>query len=170
MIKQSKLSGIPGIIVEHAYVSNSGDCKKYLSTEEQLAKLGEADALGLAKYFGLTENVIPELTRAEEDGQGGIRLEWKPLEHMDGYIVYRRIAGEEKFCSIADVAGAESISYTDNEAVEGITYEYCICAYHKGKVAVGATSMSDFLTAQVQLKEKPDGVEQKEPSEQTKNL
>ena len=46
---------IPSIILEHAFLDNESDYRNYLSTEEQLAALGRADALGLAKTLGLEE-------------------------------------------------------------------------------------------------------------------
>ena len=50
-----KEQGIPGLIVEHAFLTNTNDVNKYLSTEEGLKKLGIADAKGIAKYLGLSK-------------------------------------------------------------------------------------------------------------------
>lgn len=46
---------IPGIIVEHAFLSNSSDVNNYLKTETGLKKLGVADAKGIAQYLGLAK-------------------------------------------------------------------------------------------------------------------
>ena len=51
----NKENNIPGIIVEHAFISNSGDANTYLKTEGGLKSLGVADATGIAKYFGLAK-------------------------------------------------------------------------------------------------------------------
>lgn len=48
-------NSIPGIILEQAFLDHSGDYYNYLSSEEKLAALGRADALGLAKTLGLEE-------------------------------------------------------------------------------------------------------------------
>lgn len=48
-----KEQGIPGLIVEHAFLSNSSDVNNFLKTESGLKKLGIADATGIAKYLGL---------------------------------------------------------------------------------------------------------------------
>ena len=50
----AKEAGIPGIIVEHAFLTNSGD-RTYLDSEADLKKLGVADATGIAKYLGLSK-------------------------------------------------------------------------------------------------------------------
>ena len=51
----AKEAGIPGIIVEHAFLSNVNDVNKFLKTEAGLKKLGVADATGIAKYLGLSK-------------------------------------------------------------------------------------------------------------------
>lgn len=51
----SKERGIPGIIIEHAFISNSSDANNFLKTEEGLKKLGVADATGIAQYLGLSK-------------------------------------------------------------------------------------------------------------------
>ena len=51
----NKENGIPGIIVEHAFISNSSDVNRFLSSESGLKKLGVADATGIAKYLGLVK-------------------------------------------------------------------------------------------------------------------
>ena len=59
-----KEAGIPGLIVEHAFISNSGDANKFLKTEAGLKSLGVADATGIAKYLGLSKGYWDE----DEDG------------------------------------------------------------------------------------------------------
>lgn len=51
IVRQSKEYNILGIIVEHAFISNSNDVNQYLSSDEKLRNLGKADAKGIMKYF-----------------------------------------------------------------------------------------------------------------------
>jgi N-acetylmuramoyl-L-alanine amidase len=44
--------GIPGIIVEHCFVDNASD-KNFCDSDEDLQRLGMADAIGIANYLGL---------------------------------------------------------------------------------------------------------------------
>ena len=53
--RNCKLRNIPGIIVEHAFISNSSDVNSFLKTEEGLKSLGVADATGIAKYLNLSK-------------------------------------------------------------------------------------------------------------------
>ena len=50
-----KENNIPGIIVEHAFLTNTSDVNNFLKTEAGLKKLGVADATGIAKYLGLSK-------------------------------------------------------------------------------------------------------------------
>ncbi len=75
-------NNIPGIILEHAFLDNRGDYETYLSTEEKLAALGRADALGLAKTLGLEEKepswVLPFLDVPEGDWYSdAVRYVWE---------------------------------------------------------------------------------------------
>ena len=53
IVKNSLLSEIPGIIVEHAFIDDPEDYQKFLSSDEKLKQLGEADAKAVAKYYRL---------------------------------------------------------------------------------------------------------------------
>ncbi len=64
VIRRSKLAGFPGLIVEHAFISNANDAKNYLGSDAALKKLGVADATGIAKYFGLSKSTtVPSSSR-----------------------------------------------------------------------------------------------------------
>ena len=52
---ESAKYGFPGLIIEHAFLTNVNDANTYLKTEAGLKKLGVADANGIVKYFGLTK-------------------------------------------------------------------------------------------------------------------
>lgn len=54
VIKHSKNAGFPGVIVEHAYVSNASDAA-FLKSESNLQALGIADATGIAEYLGISK-------------------------------------------------------------------------------------------------------------------
>ena len=47
-----KKSGIPGVIVEHAFITNETDRNNFLQTEEGLKKLGVANANAIARTLG----------------------------------------------------------------------------------------------------------------------
>lgn len=51
IIRNTKYNDILGIIIEHGYVSNKNDARTYLSSDEDLKCLGEADAAGIINYL-----------------------------------------------------------------------------------------------------------------------
>lgn len=55
VIKHSKNAGFPGIIIEHAFLSNASDAANFLSSEANLKKLGVADATGIAEHYKLSK-------------------------------------------------------------------------------------------------------------------
>ena len=57
VIKRSKEYGIPAVIVEHAFINNPSDAA-FLSQEENLQSLGEADAIGIAQAYGLSTEAV----------------------------------------------------------------------------------------------------------------
>ena len=51
VVRLCKTAGICGILVEHAYLSNTSDFENFLSSDAKLKKLGEADAAGIISYL-----------------------------------------------------------------------------------------------------------------------
>jgi N-acetylmuramoyl-L-alanine amidase len=72
VIRSSKRVGIPGLIVEHAFVTNKKDCTTYLGSADALRKLGVADADGIAAYFGLAKasDSVDDSGSQKPDGTG----------------------------------------------------------------------------------------------------
>ena len=66
VIKRSKYAGFPGLIVEHAYVSNHDDSTTFLNGNDRLKRLGVADATGIAEYFDLILDQAPVLQTPQQ--------------------------------------------------------------------------------------------------------
>ncbi|MBE6464355.1 MAG: hypothetical protein E7003_03405 [Eggerthellaceae bacterium] len=56
VIYRSRLAGIPGIIVEHAFIDNASDADTYLASESSRKELGVADATGVANQYSLLKD------------------------------------------------------------------------------------------------------------------
>ena len=90
----AKEHGIPGIIVEHAFVTNSSDVNNYLNNEAGLKKLGVADATGIAKYFGLEKEGWQKDSKGwwYQSGSGYLKNQWALIKgnwyyfDSDGYM------------------------------------------------------------------------------------
>ena len=77
VIQQSKRAGFPGIIVEHAYLSNQSDYNNYLSSDAKLKKLGEADAKGIITYLD-TSGYVGKWVQSGS--------QWKYLNYDGSYV------------------------------------------------------------------------------------
>lgn len=144
VIRNSKTSGFPGLIVEHAYISNASDCTKYLGSNSMLTKLGEADAAGIASYYGLVPKTSVSVTSAELTSDNHVQISWKPAANVDGYCVYRREEGDTAFTCIKKIKGTKITSYTDNTNVRGVSYEYGVAGYHTAKNATTYTTFTNL--------------------------
>lgn len=134
VINTSNKKGIPGIIVEHAFLSNASDASKYLKTEAGLKKLGVADATGIATYLGLSKKAtVTELDTTVlttiSQNKGAVTVNWEKVANASGYYVYRKLEGES-WTRIAKVTSGSTLSYTDSAAPEGNTYIYTVKAYN----------------------------------------
>ena len=56
VIKRSKEYGFPAVLVEHAFIDNSGDAYEFLAREDKVRDMGYADAEAIAQYYGLSKN------------------------------------------------------------------------------------------------------------------
>ena len=116
VIRRSKLYGIPAVIVEHAFVNNPSDAA-FLSSEDNLKKLGVADALGIASAWNLsTEEVeydADDLFVSDVDGvNGSFKITLK------GATPTSRIASV-KFKVYPTADSSESYLYTANDEGNG---------------------------------------------------
>ena len=73
----ARYAGIPGLIVEHAFVTNEGDAAK-LASAEWRSEMGKADARGIANYYGLSKKA---------DGDGGGSSSGSGLEQVGEEVV-----------------------------------------------------------------------------------
>lgn len=155
VIKRCKENGIPGLIVEHAFISNASDAQNYLSTDEQLKKLGVADATAIAEYYGLVKglgfNSIQSL-----DGST-MNLSWSQIVGVTGYCIYRSTSSGDGFEEVAKIDSAATTTWKDTGLNPGTTYYYKIRTYTQTKddikygkystVASGTTMTSPVISS-----------------------
>lgn len=65
IIRNGVLNNLSSILIEHAFLDNDSDYDTYLSSDEGLRTLAQADARGIARYYQLiskeTGEILPEL-------------------------------------------------------------------------------------------------------------
>lgn len=129
VIKRCKENGIPGLIVEHAFVSNASDAKNYLSTDEQLKKLGVADATGIAEYYGLKKGL--GFNSVQSKSSTTMELSWAAQTGITGYCIYRSLSSGDGFTKVATISSATTTTWKDTGLKPGTTYYYKIRSYTK---------------------------------------
>lgn len=120
----AKEAGIPGITVEHAFLSNSNDVNEFLKTEAGLKKLGVADATGIAEYLGL-----------EKTGE--------KVSIEEGTYILESALGTDKVANVANgsMNNQAAVTLNSNNDVSSQRFEiisagsgyYYIIAEHSGK-------------------------------------
>lgn len=144
--RMCKAAGITGIIVEHAFISNSGDVNKFLKTESGLKSLGVADANGIVKYYGLQKDAWAKpVLKTPTATYLGTNISWNSVTGATGYAVYRK-TGTENWKMIDTTTCA---SYTDSSVLtNGRTYYYTVRAYRGSeKEALGNKYSSTYWTS-----------------------
>lgn len=151
IIRQAKECGFPGIIIEHAFLTNESDATNFLGSDEALKRLGEADAEAIAEFFGLTTDV------EYEDGDAAVRVAGGPTQYTlvasgvpeaKGVVfgVYSKETGVTKEYGAIPGSG-DGCWYSNFDISDFGAYgEYTVTAYVRrtsgSKYKVGATGMT----------------------------
>lgn len=130
VIRTAKLHHIPAVIMEPCFLTNKSDTSKYLSSDEKLRALGEAEADGVADALGLTDGsrgTLPgktDVTSAKVLGSSNnVEVTWKAASNAEEYVIYRKTTGSYK-----EVGRSTQTNFTDNTASYGKTYTYTVIA------------------------------------------
>ncbi len=133
IIRRSKLAGFPAVLIEHAFLSNSGDVSKFLNTDAKLNNLGVADAQGIAAYYGLTlkgaeddnEKDAPEISSIQSRSSTQLRIIWNEVPGAVSYEIHRSTAENGTYAPVGTTAKTR---YDDGTAAAGTYYYYKVCA------------------------------------------
>ncbi|MBO4862780.1 MAG: N-acetylmuramoyl-L-alanine amidase [Eubacterium sp.] len=117
VIRGCKTYGIPGMIVEHGFLSNKEDCEKFFGSDEKIAALGVADAQGIVECIETIKN-----NRSGSVGETG----WSTL---NGKKIYRDANGNLKigFFTIDGktyYAGPDGYVVTGLKKINGARYYF----------------------------------------------
>ncbi len=160
VIRGAKKAGFPGIIVEHAFISNFTDAKMFLSTSAMLKKLGVADAKGIASCYGLkraeeTKETLSKtsINRLVGKSSEQVLLGWNKVKGAEGYEIYRSTSKNGVYTRTASVKKSGTVTWRDKNVVSGKTYYYKVRPY---KMSGAKKITAPFCAAQkVKLLKKP---------------
>lgn len=149
VIRGAKNAGFPGVLIEHAFISNPSEAQNYLGSDEALKKLGLADAKGIIEYYGLklkstTDSKNDDSEKDDEENNPDeaeivkltatnaktVTIKWSNAEDAAGYRVYRSTKLNGTYTNIALIENPLILSYKDKTVKAGKTYYYKICPYN----------------------------------------
>lgn len=140
IIRGAKKAGYPGVIVEHAFISNKADAKEFLAANLGLKMLGVADAKGIAAAYGLKKSKgdsdtlqKTEIEKLTGKSSSAVYLQWTEIDSSEGYEVYRSTERDGKYKKVATIKSGNKTSYTDKSVKTGQTYYYKVRPYRKSK-------------------------------------
>ncbi len=141
VIKTAQSKGFPGIIIEHAFVTNKNDASSYLNSSTKLKRLGAADAAGIAKHYDLKKKSAGPALEISSVAARSIRLEWGEVSNAIGYEVYKK-QSDGSYKMIGETEGSTAVTYTDESLKPATTYTYKVRAKidNSGEVAYGPYS------------------------------
>lgn len=117
VIRYCKLNGIPGIIVEHAFLTNPEDASK-LKDSDFVRRLGVADAAGIANYFGLSKGVSVKIEN-KDDFDGTAEVKANGLGHNATVKIWNDTNNKPKEYLLAEGRGIVAFSISDFGNVRG---------------------------------------------------
>ena len=125
LIRRCKNNGIPGLIIESAFLDNANDYYTYLSSDDKLKALGVADATAIAEYFGLTKGAqTVTCTYTQSRADGSLKIKWSGLDNVDYYEIWRDTKDAYDYEKIDEVSDATS--FIDDTVELGTRYYYLV--------------------------------------------
>lgn len=131
IIRRSKLAGFPAVLIEHAFLSNSGDVSQFLNSDAKLNNLGVADAQGIAAYYGLAlkgeedEKRTPEIASVQSRSSTKLRIAWNEVSDAVSYEICRSTEENGTYAKLGTTANTK---YDDGTVTAGTPYYYKVCA------------------------------------------
>lgn len=148
VIRNSKKSGIPGIIIEHAFISNASDASNYLSSESSLQSLGIADATGIAQYYGLKKATGPwmsirGLSISESNSGVTIEVNYSAKNTNNKFQFLYLDPDTKQWGMISDWTSSDKVTWQPEKK------DYTICVNAKAEDGVTTDQLMSALTPSV---------------------
>ena len=157
VIRNSKERGFPGIIVEHGFMD--GDYDK-LSNDNFLRQLGEADARGIAQYFGLSvgedlaqyegafnanayRTFYPDVSQLDDQQCFKHWIDYGIMEGRDGSPVFNMSCYMENNSELFSDYGFDFRSYARHFSQKGMA---------EGRTSIDSFSLKSYMNRYVDLR------------------
>ncbi|HJA28021.1 MAG TPA: N-acetylmuramoyl-L-alanine amidase [Candidatus Olsenella pullicola] len=146
IIRHARRAGIPGIIVEHAFIDNRSDYESFLNSDEKLANLGIADAEGIAQAYGLkkvgADDLSPVYDESYYERAYANEVAEDELGALHHFLTVGMESGYRASSSFDPIFYKNDIGNADARALFGATmagyyYHYLKTGVAEGRAATG---------------------------------
>lgn len=128
VIRNSRLRGIPAILIEHGFIDNGSDAAK-LGSMSTLMSMGQADADALASHYGLVSGVTIPRFYVSRMRSGEMQISWRSTQAQRYAVAIRRNEDEKWQTYTYDLTSCsyDLTSLPDGSPlIDGMTYEICV--------------------------------------------
>ena len=134
VLRESRYNDLPAVLVEHGFINGSLADQQLLSNESSLKAMGEADAEGIAEYYGLSSGPQPYIQKI--DNNGNLTLAWDPVDGAEKYAI--SIYKDGKYSIYA--TECKDTFYTISNLTIGENCEFLVQSYVNGKWSTDSAS------------------------------
>lgn len=92
----------------------------------------------------------PENIRSIRNTDTSIRIKWKAISNVDGYMIYRYKTSSKKYTKIHTVTGTKAnqwMQWTDKKLKTNKVYKYKMASYKMSDGKKQVSSLSDWVSA-----------------------
>ena len=170
IIRYSKLHGFPGIIVEHAFISNPSDAAK-LAQDSFLRQLGIADATGIANAYGLTKGPNINIEHKNDFdgtaqinvsgiGNNGIVKVWNESTNISKE--YTLVTGKQTIdFNVSDYNGARGTYYVETLNSSGqslLKEEFYVSKDTSSEITINSDGTEKAFTVNIKFADMPSEI------------
>lgn len=155
VLRGSKAVGTKGMILEHSFHTNLA-AAKWLSVDENLKAMAEAEADVIAAYYGLSKSGTvtpskPANFTVSNTAYNALTLKWRKSANAQGYFIYRATSKNGTYKRVKIIKNVNTTSWKNTGLTCGTTYYYKIRAYRQA----GTSKKYSAYTAIKSCKTKP---------------
>lgn len=137
VLRGAKAVGTKGMILEHSFHTNLA-AAKWLSEDENLKAMAEAEADVIAAYYGLsktgTDTLVPSKPGSftvSNTAYNALTLKWRKSANAQGYFIYRATSKNGTYTRVKTIKNVNTTSWKNTGLTCGKTYYYKIRAYRQ---------------------------------------
>lgn len=137
VLRGAKAVGTKGMILEHSFHTNLA-AAKWLSEDENLKAMAEAEADVIAAYYGLsktgTDDLVPskpESFTVSSTAYNALTLKWRKSANAQGYFIYRATSKNGTYTRVKTIKNVNATSWKNTGLTCGKTYYYKVRAYRQ---------------------------------------